>query len=146
MAEPEDRWPFGSSDGGPESRPLVVQMEGVLVAIFESDAAGEHALGALSELGIDDKHLRFYSSAQILVYEEEFRSDRTLTGRLIGGFVDDADSMAQYVEFGREGRSAVWALVPLREDANRVVRKLADEKTLFIWYHGHDQVETIPMA
>ena len=58
----------------------------------------------------------------------------------------DADSMAQYVEFGREGRSAVWALVPVREDANRVVRKLADEKTLFIWYHGHDQVETIPMA
>lgn len=146
MAESEDRWPFGSSDGGPESRPLVVRMEGVLVAIFESDAAGEHGLGALRELGIDDQDLRFYSSAQMLVYEEEFRSDRTLTGRLIGGFVDDADSMAQYVEFGREGRSAVWALVPIREDANRVVRKLADEKTLFIWYHGHDQVETIPMA
>jgi len=121
-------------------------MEGVLIAIFESDAAGEHGLATLRELGIDDQHLRLYSSAQILVYEEEFRSDRTLTGRLIGGFVDDADSMAQYVEFGREGRSAVWALVPEREDANRVVRKLADEKTLFIWYHGHDQVETIPMA
>jgi hypothetical protein len=146
MAESADRWPFGSSDGGPESRPLVVEMEGVLVAIFESDAAGEIGLGALRELGIDDQNLRFYSSAQILVYEEQFRSDRTLTGRLVGGFVDDADSMAQYVEFGREGRSAVWALVPLREDANRVVRKLADEKTLFIWYHGDDQVETIPMA
>jgi len=146
VVESEDRWPFGSSDGGPESRPLVVKMEGVLVAILESDAAGEHALASLEELGLAADHLRFYSSAQILVYEEEFRSDRTLTGRLIGGFVDDADSMAQYVEFGREGRSAVWALVPVREDANRVVRKLADEKTLFIWYHGHDQVETIPMA
>jgi len=146
MADAAERWPFGSSDGGPESRPLVVEMEGVLVAIFESDAAGEHGLAALRELGIDDQNLRFYSSAQILTYEEEFRSDRTLTGRLIGGFVDDGDTMAQYVEFGREGRSAVWALVPLREDANRVVRKLADEKTLFIWYHGHDQVETIPMA
>jgi hypothetical protein len=146
MAKSEDRWPFGSSDGGPESRPLVVEMEGVLVAICENDAAGQHALAALAELGIDEAHLRFYSSEQILRYEEEFRSDRTLTGRLIGGFVDDADTMAQYVEFGREGRSAVWALVPVREDTNRVVRKLADEKTLFIWYHGHDQVETIPMA
>lgn len=146
MTKSADRWPFGSSDGGPDGRPLVVEMEGVLVAIFDSDTAGEHALGALRELGIDDRNLRFYSSAQILVYEEEFRSDRTLTGRLIGGFVDDGDSMAQYVEFGREGRSAVWALVPVREDANRLVRKLADEKTLFIWYHGHDQVETIPMV
>ena len=91
MAKSDDRWPFGSSDGGPESRPLIVDMEGVLVAICENDAAGEHALAALSELGIDAAHLRFYSSAQILRYEEEFRSDRTLTGRLIGGFVDDVD-------------------------------------------------------
>jgi hypothetical protein len=121
-------------------------MEGVLVAIMDSDASGRRALDALSALGIDADRLRYYSSEDILVYEEEFTSDRTLTGRLIGAFVDDADSMAQYVEFGREGRSAVWALVPEREDANRVVRALADQNTLFIWYHGHNQVETIPMA
>ena len=59
MAESEDRWPFGASDGGPESRPLVVRMEGVLVAIFESDVAGEHGLAALRVLGIDEQHLRF---------------------------------------------------------------------------------------
>ncbi|MGZ6977412.1 MAG: hypothetical protein ACXVJW_04835 [Acidimicrobiia bacterium] len=146
MAEREDRWPFGASDGGPADRPLNVEMEGVLVAILESDGAGEHAIASLTHIGIPEGRLRFYRSAEILIYEEEFRSDRTLAGRLVGGFVDDADSMAQYVEFGREGRSAVWVLVPLREDANRVVRCLADEKTLFIWYHGHDQVETIPMA
>jgi len=146
VTEPDDRWPFGATDGSPETRPLVVEMAGVLVAILENDAAGEHALAALAELGISDRHLRFYRSEQILIYEEEFRSGRKLTGRLIGAFVDDADSMAQYVEFGREGRSAVWVLVPEREDANRVVRSLADEKTLFIWYHGHNHVETIPMA
>lgn len=146
MAEREDRWPFGASDGGPADRPLVVEMEGVLVAILQSDAAGAHAMASLAALGFDDGRLRLYTSAQILVYEEEFRSDRTLTGRLIGGFVDEGDTMAQYVEFGREGRAAVWVLVPQREDANKVVRCLSDEQTLFIWYHGHDQVETIPMA
>ena len=124
----------------------MVDMDGVLVAILENDAAGAHATASLSELGISDQELRFYSSEEMLVYEEEFRSDRKLTGRLVGAFVDDADSMAQYVEFAKEGHSALWVLVPQREDANRVVRKLADEKTLFIWYHGHDQVETIPMA
>jgi hypothetical protein len=146
VPEGEARWPFGGTDGSPDTRPLIVEMEGVLVAIMDSDASGRHALEALSALGIEADRLRYYSSEEILVYEAEFRSDRTLTGRLIGAFVDDADSMAQYVEFGREGRSAVWALVPEREDANRVVRTLADENTLFIWYHGHDQVETIPMA
>jgi hypothetical protein len=124
----------------------MVEMEGVLVAILQSDAAGEHAMASLAALGFDDGRLRLYTSAQILVYEEEFRSDRTLTGRLIGGFVDDGDTMAQYVEYGREGRAAVWVLVPLREDANKVVRCLADEQALFIWYHGDDQVETIPMG
>ena len=124
----------------------MVDMDGVLVAILENDAAGQHAVEALSELGFSDSDLRFYSSEEMLVYEEEFRSDRKLTGRLVGAFVDDADSMAQYVEFAKEGRSALWVLVPEREDANRVVRKLADEKTLFIWYHGKDRVETIPMA
>jgi hypothetical protein len=146
MADPDDRWPFGGTEGDPESRPMVVEMEGVLVAIFEDDASGAHAMAALGDLGISERHLRFYPSARIVEYEEEFRSGRKLTGRLIGAFVDDGDSMAQYVEFGKEGRSAVWALVPEREDANRVVRRLADEKTLFIWYHGRDRVETIPMA
>jgi hypothetical protein len=146
VPEGEVRWPFGGTDGSPSTRPNVVEMEGVLVAIMANDASGRHALDALSALGIAEDRLRYYSSEDILVYEEEFKSDRTLTGRLIGAFVDDADSMAQYVEFGREGHSAVWALVPQREDANRVVRTLADESTLFIWYHGHDQVETIPMA
>ena len=124
----------------------MVDMDGVLVAILANDAAGEHAVASLSALGFSDQELRFYASSEMLRYEEEFQSDRTLTGRLIGAFVDDSDSMAQYVEFATEGHSALWVLVPLREDANRVVRALADEKTLFIWYHGHDQVETIPMA
>jgi len=146
MADRKDRWPFGASDGGPADRPSAVEMEGVLVAILQSDVAGQHAMDSLAALGFDDGRLRLYTSAQMLVYEEEFHSDRTLTGRLIGGFVDDGDTMAQYVEYGREGRAAVWVLVPRREDANQVVRCLAGEQTLFIWYHGDDQVETIPMA
>jgi hypothetical protein len=146
MAERDDRWPFGATGGRPEGRSPVVRMDGVLVAILDDDAAGEHAMAVLSEMGMDAAHLCFFRSDEMLAYEEEFRSDRELTGRVVGGFVDDADSMAQYVEFAKEGRSALWALVPEREDANRVVRRLADEKTLFIWYHGHDHVETIPMA
>ena len=147
MAERDDeRWPFGTTGGTPENRPLMVDMDGVLVAILANDAAGEHAVASLGALGFSDQDLRFYPSSEMLLYEEEFRSERTLTGRLVGAFVDDSDSMAQYVEFAKEGHSALWVLVPLRDDANRVVRALADEKTLFIWYHGHDQVETIPMA
>ncbi len=81
----------------------MVDMNGVLVAILANDAAGQHAVTSLSALGFSDQDLRFYPSSEMLLYEEEFRSDRTLTGRLVGAFVDDSDTMAQYVEFG-EGR------------------------------------------
>jgi hypothetical protein len=146
MAAPEDRWPFGATDGGPESRPLVVDMTGVLIAILESTAAAEHAKAVLSEHGFDDQTLRLYTGEQIVAYDEAFRADRNLGERLVGLVVDDREAMERYVEYGRNGGAALWVLTPTREDANKVVRWLVDEKTQYLWYHSKDGVETFPMA
>jgi hypothetical protein len=146
MAELDDRWPFGTTDGGPSSRPAVVDLEGVLIAMLQDAASGEAARSSLCEHGFNDQTLRLYTAEQILAYDEEFRSNRSLGGRIIGAVVDDRAAMKQYVEHARTGCSALWVLAPIREDANKVVRWLADQHVAYIWYHGHDGVETIPMA
>ncbi len=146
LAEPEDRWPFGSTDGGPQSRPLVVDLDGVLIAILANATAGEQVRSMLRERGFDDRTVRLYTGEQIVAYDEEFRSSRKLSGKIVGAIVDDRDTMEEYVEYGRTGCSALWVLVPVREDANKIVRWLADEETVFVWYHGKDRFEAIPMA
>ena len=146
MVEPEDRWPFGTTDGGPATRPLSVDLEGVLIAMLADAGAGEQAKASLGRLGLGEDRLRLYSGEQIVEYDEAFRADRGLAGLIVGAFVDDRDAMAQYVAYGREGCSAVWALVPERYEADRVVKCLADHSVRHIWYYTANGVETLHMG
>ena len=144
MTDDDDlKWPFGKSDGGPQGRPLIVDLENVLIAILPDTAEGERALTSLRHLGFPDARLRLYTSEQILSYDEEFRSARGLTGRIVGAVVDGKDAMTQYVMYARDGCSAVWVLVSDRSDANRVLRSLVDHHPKFVWYHGPGGVETV---
>jgi hypothetical protein len=146
VTDPGDRWPFGTTDGGPASRPKVVDMEGVLVAMLRNASAGAHALATLKERSYSDAELRLYTAEQILAFDQEFREHRTITEKVIGAVVDDREAMNDYVDYARQGCSALWVLVPDRDDASAVVRVLADEDTVFVWYHGHGRIEAIPMA
>lgn len=145
MGERGLKWPFGPTDGGPASRPLVVDMENVLVAILADSDGADRATAALLEFGIGADHLRRYTSDQILEYDRQFQANRGLSGRLVGTVVDDKESMAQYVAFARAGHAALWVLVQDRDEANRVIRLLADHDVVFVWYHGPGGVETINM-
>jgi hypothetical protein len=146
VVDPGDRWPFGTTDGGPASRPKVVDMEGVLVAMLRDASAGAHALETLRDRGYSDAELRLYPPEQIVAFDEEFREQRTLADKVIGVVVDDRETMSEYVDYARQGCAALWVLVPDRDDANAVVRALADEDAVFVWYHGHGRIEAIPMA
>ena len=143
MAERELKWPFGDTDGGPLSRPLIVDLENVLVVMVATDVEGEAVMDALREAGFTDAYLRFYRSEQILDFDEAFRSRRGLKERAVGALVDDADSMSKYVTYAREGCSAIWVLVEDRDDANRVIRHLADYALVYVWFHGSRGLETI---
>lgn len=146
MVEAEDRWPFGSTDGGPSSRPLLVKMEGVLIAILKDDAAGERAKASLTEGRWTERDVRLYTSEQMVAFDEAFRSDRNVAQRVVSAVVDDTDIMAQYVQYAHEGGSALWVLAPNRDDANAVVRQLSDQPVLRIWYYGTRGVEILDMA
>ena len=140
VTEPRSKWPFPPTDGGPRSRPRIVKLENVLIAIVADPAEAERELRAA---GFTDESLRAYTSEQVLAYDEEFRSRRGLVDRAIGSVVDDGGAMADYVEYARQGRSALWVRVAGREDANRVIRHLADHGLVHVWFHGRDGVEVL---
>jgi hypothetical protein len=139
----QDRWPFGDSDGGPDDRPTVVNLEGVLVAMVRDTEAAAAAVEILRGLGISDRSIRCYPSDQIVSFDSEFRSKRNLAQRVVGAFVDDTTAMEQYLEYARGGAGAVWVAVPDRSDADRVVRALSDVDVTHVWYHGRGRAETL---
>ena len=143
MAEDGPKWPFDESGGAPHARPLVVDLENVLIAIVADGPAAERADQALRRIGFTGEQLRSYTSEQILEADEAFRSTRSLTGRVVGAVVDDSDSMARYVDYAREGAASLWVRVRDRDDAKRVIRLLADHEVRYIWFHGGSGVETI---
>ena len=116
MAENELEWPFGSTDGGPGSRPLVVHLDDVLIAVLPDTAAGERALDVLREHGYPDERLRLYPGELIVAYDEEY---------------------------GREGCSALWVKLAHRDDANQVIRTLSDLGLRHVWFHGDRGLETV---
>ena len=143
MAENELEWPFGSTDGGPGSRPLVVHLDDVLIAVLPDTAAGERALDVLREHGYPDERLRLYPGELIVEYDEEFKSNRGVTGKVVGAVVDDTKTMGAYVDYGREGCSALWVKLAHRDDANQVIRTLSDLGLRHVWFHGDRGLETV---
>jgi hypothetical protein len=146
VAERELGWPFGSTDGGPRSRPLVVHLEDVLVLVLPDDATGAQALDLLRQQGFADDRLRLYTSEQIVAYDEAFRSERSLPERVVGTLVDDNPLMGAYRRYGEEGCSALWVQLAHRDDATSVIRSLTDLGLRQVWFHGRRGVETLRLS
>jgi hypothetical protein len=146
MADEELGWPFGSTDGGPASRPLVVHLDNVLIAMVPDAAAGDRAREILAEHGFGPDRVRVYTAEQIVAYDEEFRSSRGVAGRVVGTVVDDRETMGAYVDHGREGRSAVWVQLRHRDDANPVLRSLSELGPVQVWFHGQRGLEVLKLG
>ena len=148
-AEEDDRelkWPFGTSDGGPLSRPLLPNLDNVLIAIVDDADEGQRIVTALHELGLAKERVRPYTAEQILAHNEIIRANRGCKGRLIGALVDERKAIADYVAYAREGRSAVWVLVDDRYHANRVIRLMADYGVMLVrYYDDSNRVEDVHM-
>lgn len=143
MADEELQWPFGSTDGGPASRPTIVNLENVLVLVLPDTATGEQVLAELRQRGLHEQRLRLYTGEQIVAYDAAFKSGRGVKERVVGKFVDDTESMDAYVQYGREGCSALWIQLDQREEANSLIRGLIDHDVLFAWFHGGRGFETV---
>jgi hypothetical protein len=143
VAERELSWPFGTTDGGPSSRPLVVHLEDVLIMVLRDDGAGSAALALLREHGFSEDRLRLYTSEQIVAYDDAFRSERGLPGKVVGTLVDDNPLMGEYRRYGEEGCSALWIQLAHRDDANQVIRSVSDLGLRQVWFHGRRGVETL---
>ena len=139
MDDHEVVWPTGMSDQDPEApyRPLFFNPQGFLVAILQDADQAEQARVALADAGFAHRHLRVYSSRQILDSWERFQAERSLTQRVAGALTDDPDTIELYFGYARQGRSALWVRVPDEADADRAVRYLADHQVLHFRHYGH---------
>ena len=146
MAENELEWPFGSTDGGPGSRPMVVHLDNVLIAMLGDSDAGERAVDVLREHGYPDERLRLYTGEQIVAYDDEFKAARGVAGKVVGAVVDDTKTMGAYREYGSEGCSAVWVKLAHRDDANQVIRTLSELGLRHVWFHGDRGLETVHLG
>ena len=148
-AEEDDRelkWPFGTSDDGPLFRPLLPNLDNVLIAIVDDADEGQRIVTALHELGLAEERVRPYTAEQILAHNEIIRANRGCKGRLIGALVDERKAIADYVAYAREGRSAVWVLVDDRYHTNRVIRLMADYGVMLVrYYDDSNRVEDVHM-
>jgi hypothetical protein len=146
VADQELGWPFGATDGGPRTRPLVVHLDNVLVAVLPDTAAGERAVTLLREHGYPDERLRLYPGELIVAYDEEFRTTRGVAGKVVGAVVDDGETMGAYVGYGREGCAALWVQLAHRDDANQVIRSLTELGLRHVWFHGRRGLETVHLG
>jgi hypothetical protein len=147
MDREEVVWPTGMTDQDPpaRSRPLIFRPEGFLVAILEDTEQAERAKATLSAAGFADGDLRIYTGQQILDDWERFKTERGVTGRVVGTITDDQETIKLYHRYAREGRSALWVHVPDEAEAERAVRCLADHNVLHIRHYGHDSQVDIHM-
>jgi hypothetical protein len=138
-------WPTGMTEHDPpaRARPLVFNPKGFLVAILEDAGQAERARAALAAAGFAQEDLRVYASQEILDSWERFLVERSISQRAVGAVTDDPATIERYFGYARAGRSALWVHVPDRDDADRVVRRLADHQVLHVRYYGHDGQEDL---
>jgi hypothetical protein len=117
--------------------------KGFLVAILQDADYAEQAKAALAQAGLAETDLRVYASQQILDDHERFLAQRTVARRVVGGLIDDPDTIKLYFGYARDGCSALWVHVPEEADAERAVRCLADHQVLHIRYYGHDRQDDL---
>ena len=138
MSEHEVVWPTGMTDRDPDlsSRPMVFNPQGFLVAILDDASRAEAAAVALREAGFADEDLRIYTSEQTLEDRKRFLEQRSVTGRVVGAFTDDPETIELYYGYAHDGRSALWVHVPDERDAKRAIRCLADCDCLHVRHYG----------
>jgi hypothetical protein len=118
------------------SRPWMFRPKGYLVVILAGTEAAERAEAALVAGGFASRDIKLYPGKQILDDYEEYQRRRTVTGKLVGSVVDDAEGRELYVGYAREGRCAMWVRLPDETEVPKALGILADHDYLHTRYYG----------
>jgi hypothetical protein len=138
MAEVENAFPM-DVDRDSSSRPWKFRPEGYLVVILSDGDEGQRAEAALVAAGFASRDVKLYNGKKILENHEVYKKRRTITGKVIGALVDDAEGRNLYLGYAREDRSALWLRLPDEADVPKALRVLADRNYVHTRYYGWEQ-------
>ena len=118
------------------TRPWRFHPEGYLVVILEGTEEAQRAESALVAKGFAPRDVKLYTGEQIRNNYEAYVGQRTITGKVAGAVVDDAEGRELYIGYAREDRCAMWVRIPNEDEVPKALRVLADFDYLHTRYYG----------
>ena len=139
MNEGENTFPmdFYVQDSSP--RPWKFRPKGYLVVILSDADEAERGEADLVTRGFAPRDVKLYTGRQILENYEVYAARRKTTDKVVGSIVDDSEGRELYLDYARQGRSAMWARIPNEEDVPKALRVLANHDYVHTRYYGSEQ-------
>ena len=112
MNEGENTFPmdFYVQDSSP--RPWKFRPTGYLVVILSDADEAERGEADLVTRGFAPRDVKLYTGRQILENYEVYAARRKTTDKVVGSIVDDSEGRELYLDYARQGRSAMWVRIP----------------------------------
>jgi len=139
MNEGENTFPmdFYVQDSSP--RPWKFRPTGYLVVILSDADEAERGEADLVTRGFAPRDVKLYTGRQILENYEVYAARRKTTDKVVGSVVDDSEGRELYLDYARQGRSAMWVRIPNEEDVSKALRVLANHDYVHTRYYGSEQ-------
>ena len=139
MNEGENTFPmdFYVQDSSP--RPWKFRPTGYLVVILSDADEAERGEADLVTRGFAPRDVKLYTGGQILENYEVYAARRKTTDKVVGSIVDDSEGRELYLDYARQGRSAMWVRIPNEEDVPKALRVLANHDYVHTRYYGSEQ-------
>jgi hypothetical protein len=139
MNEGENTFPmdFYVQDSSP--RPWKFRPTGSLVVILSDADEAERGEADLVTRGFAPRDVKLYTGRQILENYEVYAARRKTTDKVVGSIVDDSEGRELYLDYARQGRSAMWVRIPNEEDVPKALRVLANHDYVHTRYYGSEQ-------
>lgn len=142
----EHEWPF-ERPGDDRVRPWFLAATGYLFAVFPDPEAARRAERGLVKGGVSEADVRINTAEQILSREAARSHESSNLTKALTTLTVDSDVYHAVMDAASTGGSMLWAYAPTDEDANRMIRLLADHGYVLLRYYGHDgTVNILPYA
>ena len=141
MTEQRD-WPPEQSAKG-TLRPWHYTAVGYLAVLFEDLEEAQRAQRGLQQRGVPEGDLRLYDGEELLRIASRLQQERSILAKAINEIVVDQQAEKRWLGNARAGGSFLFLYAPTREQANRMVRLLADYQYGSLDYFGEHGVEVI---
>jgi hypothetical protein len=133
-------WPI---ERPPRLRPWFFMANGYLGVLFKDPQEAERARHGLLAHGVPEADVRLYTSVQILDMESRLDAERSLLAKALAALTADQAARTRYLDNAAAGGAALWLYAPTEDDADRLIRTLADYPWRSLRYYSHEGTEDI---